>query len=92
MKSQILGASKLAVIKECSEFVALRPTEGRFTSGSALRLTPETQDDQSNIYDAAFLTRKTQDILKDYESNPFFRARLNYLLKTRNSLSSSSSN
>jgi outer membrane protein assembly factor BamA len=37
---------------------------------------------KANLYDQTFLERDTEDILKEYHSNPFFRAKLNYSLQT----------
>jgi hypothetical protein len=44
--------------------------------------TDEMQPD-SKHYDSVLVNRSTQDILQEYEANPFFRAKFNYLLKSR---------
>ena len=86
MKSQFKSPSKLATIKECEEFMPLSEATNRFASGSIGKLPSASKEDQHSIYDTAFLARSVEDILKDYESNPFFKAKLNYLLKSRNTM------
>jgi hypothetical protein len=53
----------------------------RFSSNKPVRKTADEKENQhSHLFD--FLHRTPQDILHDYNTNPFFRAKLNYLLKT----------
>lgn len=84
MNSLFKSPSKLAIIKECEEFLPLSEATNRFASGSIGKLPSASKEDQHSIYDSAFLARSVEDILKDYENNPFFRAKLNCLLKNRN--------
>lgn len=48
------------------------------------RKTEDSEEDQKT-YDEDLTSRPAEDILREYDSNPFFRAKLNYLLKTANS-------
>ncbi len=72
--------NRLSVIKESDE---LRPraSSNPFSSRDTLRKSSAPRENQrKDLFD--FLKGSTQDILRDYESNPFFKAKLNYLLKT----------
>ena len=46
------------------------------------RKTEETTPD-SNPYESSLISRSSFEIMQEYESNPFARAKLNYLLKSQ---------
>lgn len=50
-------------------------------------MTLKEKENQESLY--GFLRRSPQDILRDYNTNPFFRAKLNYLLKSTPGLNES---
>lgn len=78
---------RLPVIKE-SEELRPRASTNRFNSNEPIRKSPAQKTTQNKeLFD--FLKSSTKDILHDYETNPFFKAKLKYLLKTTPALAQS---
>lgn len=84
--------NKLPVIHECQELIFTPDnTPDYYVSIKSPKKMPFNAKEETNIsQDINLLNRDIKEIIQDYDNNPFFRAKLNCLLKTKNSISYSS--
>ena len=81
MKRNLSTLACMPTIKEADEYYPLTLKGNKFSYNSSRETTYQKSEASISPFDAALLNRSTEDILSDFHKNPFFRAKLNYLLK-----------